>query len=127
MYRCFGNVSGIHYLAHTILRIFSEHRLNKIRIRRYWATTAVFIFQLEVASSKFLKSIADGSNSRSITPINGTNLVYSVLCTITFFKAMKHNMPQMFLLTLHIERCRQNCKRDFVANKMYFERVLRQL
>lgn len=64
MYRCFGNVNGIHYLAHTISRIFSEHRFNKVRIRQ---------FQLEIASSKFFKLIADGPNSCSTTPVKGAN------------------------------------------------------
>ena len=152
-------------VASTISRIFSEYTLHMVCIRRCWAAAAVFIFQVKIASSKFFKPIADGPNSRSTSPVNGANLVYRFLCTITFFKAVKprgelrlelgvphlwnyvelfwnsldnapssivlyletemevevgvhdirsrftprvkHNMPQMLLLTINIERCKK--------------------
>lgn len=84
MYSCFGNISGIHYLAHIhISRIFSEHGFGNIRC--CWAAAAAFIFQVKIASSKTHKPIADGSNSRNTILVNGTNLVYDIICAITFF------------------------------------------
>lgn len=52
MYYCPGNVSSIHYLAHTLLQIFCEHTLNEVRIND---------FQIKIVRSKFLKPISDGS------------------------------------------------------------------
>lgn len=65
MYRCPGNVNGIHYFAHTISRIFSEHGFDKVRIRRCWA--AIVVFRIKIASSKSLKPIAADRNSNTIT------------------------------------------------------------
>lgn len=62
--------------ASTISRIFNEHTLgDEIRMCRCWAAAAVFIFQVKSANPKSLKPIADGSKSRSTTPINVANLV----------------------------------------------------
>ena len=61
IYRFLGNVSCIHYLWHAISRIFSEHSLDEVRIRRCWPT---FISQVRIATSKSLKPIANVNKSR---------------------------------------------------------------
>ena len=84
-------------LAHTILQIFSEYGVDKVRIcpYRYWIAT---FFQIKIASFKFLKSIADDHNNCNITFVNSKNLICSIICTIIFFKIMKHNISQMLSL-----------------------------
>lgn len=61
IHRFLGNVSCIHYLWHAISRIFSEHSLDEVRIRRCWPT---FISQVRIATSKSLKPIANVNKSR---------------------------------------------------------------
>uniref|UniRef100_A0A1A9V2Q8 Uncharacterized protein n=1 Tax=Glossina austeni TaxID=7395 RepID=A0A1A9V2Q8_GLOAU len=76
MYRCPGNVSGIQYLAD----------FQRVPVFAGWP--------LESSSFK-LPALGFLNQMRSM---NGSNLVCSFLCTAAFFKAMKHNMPQMLLL-----------------------------
>uniref|UniRef100_A0A1B0BP70 Uncharacterized protein n=1 Tax=Glossina palpalis gambiensis TaxID=67801 RepID=A0A1B0BP70_9MUSC len=47
-----------------------------------------FSVSISLMSSKFLKRIAAGSNSASFNSLNGADLLCSVLCSSTSFKAM---------------------------------------
>ena len=98
--------------------------IHKVRIHRCWIAAAAFIFQVKILISKSLKSIADDRNNRSITSINNTNLVWNIICTIIFFKPMKHNMPQILTLTIHIVE--KSFKKDFkkiIINETYFKEL----
>ena len=55
-----------------------------------------------------------------ITLVKSTNLVCSIICTITFFcsfKTIKHNIPQILSLAIHIERCRKQFYKKFSPMK----------
>ena len=117
IYRFPKNVNGIHYLLHTVSRIFSEHGLDKIRICRWW-TVGSFIFQVKIIS---LKPIMDGSSSYSIIPINNTNN-RSIIFTISFFKAIKYNKCFLWLFILNSKKCFKR-----VTNETYFKRALEWL
>ena len=96
-----GNINGIHYLLHIVSRIFSKYTLDKIHICCCW-TAIGSIFQVKIASFISLKLIMDGRNGSTI-PVNNINFICSIIFTITFFKAIKYNMPQMLPLAIHIE------------------------
>ena len=109
------NISDMHYLLH--IRGFSASMtLIKICICRCWAAAAIFIFQVKIATSKSLRPIADDRMYYSITSINNINLVCSIICTIIFFKAIKHNMSQMHLLLFILNVIEKSFKRDCVTN-----------
>lgn len=97
-----GNFSCIHYLWHAISRIFSEHSLDEVRIRRCWPT---FISQVRIATSKSLKLIANVNKSRV-----QYHLHYHLFQSIT----LRKYFLQLFILK----------RRDCAINETYFKRAL---
>ena len=51
------------------------------------------------------------SLSQMIQLLMKWNLVYNIIYSIIFFKAMKHNMPQMLPLAIYIEQCKKKFKK----------------
>ena len=66
MYHFSENVSSstIHYLLYAIYEFLASMTLTR---SIFWSTATVFIFQIKIASFKFLKPISDDRNRRSIT------------------------------------------------------------
>ena len=109
---CLGNVSAF-TISRTLYRRFSTN-LALIKSRCCWMA---FIFQVKTASFKSLKPIMNGQyRNCSTIPINSTNLC-SIIWTIIFFKAIKHNMSQMLFLDIHIKWCRKKFKKRLSPTK----------
>ena len=106
---------GLHYLLHTILRIFSEYSLDKDFIRCCWAAAATFIFQIKIANSKSLKPIADDRNSCTIS-VNSRNLVCNIICTIytSFLKQWNIRCYKCFLWLFILNSVEKSFKRDCI-------------
>ena len=81
---------------------------------------SVFVVAGRSLQSSSFKLKLSALNLCSITPVNSTNLVYTIICTITFFcsfKTIKHNMPQILSVAVHIERCRKKLYKKFSSTK----------
>ena len=83
----------------TLYRKFS---MSMALIKSVFVIVGRCLHQVKIITFKSLKPIADDHNSCSTIPVNSTNLVYNIICTITFFKTIKHNMPQMLFFLLFI-------------------------
>ena len=99
-----GNV-GIFYFLHIISWIFSEYGLDKVCICHCWYPLQPSSFKSKLPVLNLLNQLQMIIIIVVSFLINNTNFLCSIIWTIIFFKAIKHNMPQMF--PIHIERCRK--------------------
>uniref|UniRef100_A0A1B0BWI1 Uncharacterized protein n=1 Tax=Glossina palpalis gambiensis TaxID=67801 RepID=A0A1B0BWI1_9MUSC len=93
--------SGIHYLAPTISRtLYLKTKYPTLNFLNQLGTILIVGFK------------------------NGANLLCSVLCATSSCKAMKHNVPQMLLLSIQLNGAKKDFQSEFVTNETYSERAV---
>ncbi|KAI9586465.1 hypothetical protein GQX74_002312 [Glossina fuscipes] len=115
-----GNVSGIHYVAPTISRTLATILLMRSASAVAGSLRSLYL-KTKYPTLNFLNQLG---TILIVGFKNGANLLCSVLCATSSCKAMKHNVPQMLLLSIQLNGAEKDFQREFVTNKTYSERAV---
>lgn len=110
MHRYPGNISGIHYLAYDISRIFSEHGFDKVHIRRCCSVAAIIIiFRVKIVSPNSLKPIAGSRNNLVIVIVNNSNTIpvnkFCLQYSLHYFLKQRSVTYYKYFIWLFISDC----------------------